>query len=351
MRFAYVVIHAEGRQIAERLLAKFGGGIVTVAGLREAYASVDALVFLIPAQLTIRLLAPIIESRVFDPAVLLVDPTGRFVVPLLAGQQGDADRIAEAMAAELKGFAVVTTSTENTDMISFEEMALRNQLTVENHRALKHIQTLLQQGASVELHTDHDIEWETTDPNSSGLRVLQYDAEDARMIRRGWQMCAREEVPAVFLTSRELKDESDDRYPDNLLLLRPRDIVLGISCRSRSNPDYVYQTVRETLERQSIPESAIRLLATGSIKAAEPALTGLAERLGVQLIEVPAADLRKVDFLFMQAPFTQHATKSENVAASSAYIASGRGRMLLVRASHPGGVTVAVAQERVRIRL
>ena len=351
MRFAYVVIHAEGRQIAERLKVRFGGDIVTVAGLREAFASVDALVFLIPAQLMIRLLAPIIESRVFGPAVLLVDPTGKFVVPFLAGQRGDADRIAEAMAAELKGFAVITTSSENTELISFEDVAIRNQLTIENHRALKHIQTLMQQGASVELHTDHDIEWETSDPTSGGLRVLQYDAEDARMIRRGWQMCAREEVPAVFLTSRELKDESDDRYPDHLLLLRPRDIVLGISCRSRSNPVYVYQSVRETLERQSIPENPIRLLATGSIKAAEPALTGLAERFGVTLTEIPAADLRKVDFLFMQTPFTHHAAKSENVAASSAYIASARGRMLLVRASHPGGVTVAVAQERVRIRL
>ena len=295
-------------------------------------------------------MAPLIESQAADPAVLLIDQDAKYVIPILSGQSGEANERATEVAEFLGAQSVITTSSDVSSVISFEEIALRNDLVLENHQALQKLTELLLSGAGIELHTDHDIEWETIDSTSGSLQILQYDAEDPRMIRRGYQMCEREDVPAVFLTSRELLEE-EQTYSKNILVLRPRDIIIGISCRSRSNREYVLNAVQETLSRQNIPESSICRLATSALKSEEPAIKSLAERLSVPLDSVNGDELHKVSFLFMQTPFSQKSQNTETVAAASAYLASERGRMLLVRSSVPGGVMLAIAQQRKRIRL
>lgn len=350
MEYAFFATTKDGNEIALHLAAQFGGKVQRISDIREAFSRADVLVFITATGTAIRHLVPLIESQATDPAVLVIDQAGKFVVPLLSGHAGDANDRAEQIAEYLGAQAVITTSTDLTSVISFEDIALRNDLVIENHQAMKKLADLLLQGASVELHTDHDIEWETIDPASGSLRILQYDAEDSRMIRRGYQMCANEDIPAVFLTSRELLD-ADQAYAKNILVLRPRDIVIGVSCRSRSNHEYVFHAVQDTLARQNVPESAIHRVATSVLKSEEPAIKALAEQLSVPLVTVDGEETRKVSYLFMQTPFSQKGQGSETIAASSAYLASERGRMLLVRSSAPGGVMLAVAQERKRIRL
>ncbi len=350
MEYAFFATTRSGKEIALRLASHFSGKVLRISDIREAFAGSDVLVFITAAGTAIRHLLPLIESQAAEPAILVIDQEARFVVPLLSGQSGEANERAVEVAEFLGAQAVITTFTDLSAVLSFEDVALRNDLVIENHQALQKLTDLLLQGAGVELHTDHDIEWDTIDATSGSLRVLRYDAEDPRMIRRGYQMCAREDIPAVFLTSRELL-EAEQVYSKNILVLRPRDIVIGVSCRSRSNHEYVLHAVQDTLTRQGIPEEAICRIATSTLKAEEPAIQSLAEHMSVPLVSKNGDEIRKVSYLFLQTPFSQKTQSSETVAASAAYLASERGRMLLVRSSAPGGVMLALAQERKRIQI
>jgi cobalt-precorrin 5A hydrolase/precorrin-3B C17-methyltransferase len=55
-----------------------------------------------------RLIAPLIQGKSIDPAVLVVDPRGDYVVPLLGGHSSGADQQALELAAKIGGTAVIT---------------------------------------------------------------------------------------------------------------------------------------------------------------------------------------------------------------------------------------------------
>ena len=59
----------------------------------------------------VRAIGPHAASKYEDPAVVVVDDAGRFVISLLAGHEGGANDLAEQIAAETRGQAVVTTGT------------------------------------------------------------------------------------------------------------------------------------------------------------------------------------------------------------------------------------------------
>ena len=61
--------------------------------------------------LVIRLIAPLLGSKHSDPAVVVIDPSGRFVVPLLGGHAADAEHLAQKIAALLGAEAVLTSAS------------------------------------------------------------------------------------------------------------------------------------------------------------------------------------------------------------------------------------------------
>jgi len=71
-----------------------------------------AIVGIMASGILVRAIAPHVASKYGDPAVVAVDDAGRFAISLLSGHEGGANRVAEQIAAETCGQAVVTTGSE-----------------------------------------------------------------------------------------------------------------------------------------------------------------------------------------------------------------------------------------------
>jgi cobalt-precorrin 5A hydrolase len=71
-----------------------------------------AVVGIMASGILVRAIAPHVASKYRDPAVVDVDDAGRFVISLLSGHEGGANRLAEQIATETGGQAVVTTGSE-----------------------------------------------------------------------------------------------------------------------------------------------------------------------------------------------------------------------------------------------
>jgi len=90
-------------RVYEAPLAEFVGGL---------WAGHAAIVGVMASGILVRAIAPHVSSKHEDPAVVVVDDAGRFVVSLLSGHEGGANRLAEQIAAETDGQAVITTGSE-----------------------------------------------------------------------------------------------------------------------------------------------------------------------------------------------------------------------------------------------
>jgi cobalt-precorrin 5A hydrolase len=62
--------------------------------------------------IVVRVIAPHITDKYTDPAVVVVDDVGRYVISILSGHEGGANNLAHSVANILHTDAVITTGTE-----------------------------------------------------------------------------------------------------------------------------------------------------------------------------------------------------------------------------------------------
>ena len=99
-------VRARGDEALKDYALKFDGAKiddlqVTQAEIDEAFANMDALIFVGAAGIAVREIAPYVRDKRTDPAVLGLDERANFVIPLLSGHIGGANALARRLAAAL----------------------------------------------------------------------------------------------------------------------------------------------------------------------------------------------------------------------------------------------------------
>ena len=133
MRISIIVFSECGAELAARLIALSDNGhevkgyiaqrhaegtafesFVSVYKLTERlFDTVDAIVFIGACGIAVRAVAPLVKSKLTDPAVVVCDETGRFAISLLSGHAGGANRLTEQIAALIGATPVITTASDS----------------------------------------------------------------------------------------------------------------------------------------------------------------------------------------------------------------------------------------------
>ena len=120
---------AQGKETATRLLEKLSQqmeeafdfldytGSETIRNrlkqvVKEAFQEKEAILFVGAAGIAVRLIAPWVQDKLKDPAVLVIDEQGRYAIPILSGHVGGCNELAEAAAQILGAEPVITTATD-----------------------------------------------------------------------------------------------------------------------------------------------------------------------------------------------------------------------------------------------
>lgn len=95
------------------------------------FAHYEQLVFFVSLGAVVRLIAPHLKSKEVDPAIIVVDDAGQFVIPVLSGHIGGANAYAENIATLIQGTAVITTASDVGKTISVDILGRELGWTVE----------------------------------------------------------------------------------------------------------------------------------------------------------------------------------------------------------------------------
>jgi cobalt-precorrin 5A hydrolase len=82
--------------------------------VRERFLAGHRLILLCAIGIAVRTLGPVLRDKYQDPAVLILDEHGRFVVPILSGHEGGANEWARQVAEFLDAQAVITGAQRYT---------------------------------------------------------------------------------------------------------------------------------------------------------------------------------------------------------------------------------------------
>lgn len=297
-----------------------------IASLWKKY---DGLVLIMATGIVVRMIAPLLESKETDPAVVVMDDAGGYAVSLLSGHLGGANELAERCALASGARSVITTATDANDLPSFDMLAREQGWVIDDIRRVKILNTLL-------LDNEEIAVVDPTGQTRSWLhgrgRVTFYEtcAEAAGSAARGF----------LFVTNRTLPPQTT---PERLLILRPRTLVLGIGCNRGTPVDEIDEFVSLHLTRLSLSPKSVCCVASVAAKRDEAGLREYAERLGVPLRCFENDELNRVVF---PSPPSEHALAAVGVAGvaePAAILASGGGRLLLEKVKS-ANVTLAVAE-------
>lgn len=78
--------------------------------VQSMFANGDRMILICAMGIAVRTLAPVLKDKFTDPAVLVLDEEGRFVVPLLSGHEGGANHWASELAEVIGGQPIITTA-------------------------------------------------------------------------------------------------------------------------------------------------------------------------------------------------------------------------------------------------
>ena len=294
---------------------------------KRQFQQADAIIFLGACGIAVRSIAPYVTSKKTDPAILVIDECGRFVISLLSGHLGGANELT-ALAAQILGAQpVITTATDLHSRFAVDVFAAKNHCGIRPMKAAKEVSAAILEKEPVGFYCEYP--WEGKLPE--GLAVCDENS------------CG--ELPRVGIAVSIRKDCSP--FPVTVHVI-PRTVTMGIGCRKGKEAERIRTMAEKCLREAGIFREALEGLASIDLKKEEPGLLALAEEWNLPFRTFSAEELSTVPGEFTKSPFVSTITGVDNVCERSAVQSSGQGK-LIKKKSGAEGVTTALAQKEWRI--
>lgn len=287
---------------------------------QQAMVDCDLIVFVGAAGIAVRAVAPYLAGKAFDPAVLVIDEAGKFVIPILSGHLGGANALAQRLADGLGAQAVITTATDGRAAFAVDSWAAAHNCVVVDPQNIKYVSGALLRGEPIGLKSAFPVDGRlpaqvTLDGVLDSGFVIGFDTKAAPFA--------------------------------HTLHLVPRVVFLGIGCRKGTDAQAIEQAAQAALDAAGVPWEAVRGIASIDIKQNEPGLLHFCENHGLPLTVFSAEALQTVQGDFTPSDFVARTVGVDNVCERAA-VCAAVGGALICRKTARDGVTVALAAEKWR---
>jgi cobalamin biosynthesis protein CbiG len=296
--------------------------------IARTFHAYEGHIFITAAGIAVRCIAPHLLSKTRDPAVVVLDQQGRFVVSLLSGHLGGANALAERIA-ELSGATpVITTATDTEGLPSVDMLAEERGLRIVDPKRIAGVNAAILEGRPVPLYDPDDAlgtrQGAALQPFFERLETLD------RLPDRPWVALTRESaIPKAV------------QHDPHVLLLCPRAFVVGVGCRRGASTEAILSAVHGAMHAAGLGGSAPAALASIDAKADEPGLLEAAAILDVEFSTFSAEELSTVDVPNPSETVRKH-MGVDGVCEAAALKAANTTTLLLPKRVH-GQVTTAIA--------
>ncbi|MGI0490324.1 precorrin-3B C(17)-methyltransferase [Alkalinema pantanalense CENA528] len=307
----------------------------------KIWSQYRSFVFGLATGAVVRLIAPLLQDKAIDPAIVVVDESGQFVISLCGGHQAGADQLTRFLAHTLGATPVLTGSANNADLPGIDVIGQpfgwqkgTGDWTGVSAAIARgdRVQVLQDSGCDLwagSLPENHPFVW--GEPEYSAETQPDFSAQ-----ARVW----------ISYRQRQFAPKSD--FPK--VQWHPRVLWVGIGCERGTPRSVIEAGIQKVLQANHLAEGAIAGLATIDLKADEGGLMELATDRSYPLQCFTAEQLQRVevptpsDIVAAEVGTPSVAEAAALLAAQTTDLANLLVKKQIFRQEgQPGAVTIAIA--------
>ena len=248
----------------------------------------------------VRTVAPFLRSKTTDPAVLCIDEKGTFVISVLSGHIGGANKAASAIAKIISATPIITTATDINGKDAIDTFAVENNMTIVNPKAIKTV--------NAKILRDEPIK------------------------------------DNVIITHKKIENNQKKSDEEHLYLIE-KSICIGVGCRKNTKKEVIIKAVEQCLFENDIDTRAIFSISSIDIKKNETGLIESAKYFGVPFLTFSKDELNAVSGSVSKSDFVTSTVGVDCVCERAALCAaeSSKERKLIAqKKTYEKSVTVAL---------
>ena len=298
------------------------------------FGEADALIFFASTGIAVRCIAPFARDKFRDPAILVSDENGRFIISLMSGHVGGGNRLSLVLAEAIGAQPVITTATDGRGLFAVDVFAAENGLQISDRTAAKMISARILAGEIPKIYFDKEYDGAAGDCGQEGvflnkvIREIPAAEEETNRCISGIPAAEEETnrcIRGIHAAEKETNrcipgipaaEEGISRYGEGIqrthdrseadivvswrrcqqdrertLYLIPRAVTLGIGCRRGTAEEAVQKAVRQILADAGVFPQAIIGIASIDLKKGEQGLLAFAENRGLPVTFFTAEEL------------------------------------------------------------
>lgn len=302
--------------------------------VKEIFHQVDAIIFVSACAIAVRSIAPFLESKKTDPAVIVIDELGRYAISLLSGHIGGGNELTKKVAEWIGATPIISTATDLNNIFAVDVFATKNNMYIDDMTLAKQVSSELLDNKDIGISSDFPI---TSQLPTQLNPVSNYSHGDPQ------SKLSMNSPNKLSLGITITLDEEKSIF-DKTLHLIPRIITLGIGCKKGTPVEAIESLVLDTLAKYHISLHAIKQIASIDLKANEEGLLGFCKRYHLPFITNTSEELASLTGDFTPSTFVKSITGVDNVCERAALYQEPKGS-LIIRKTARNGVTVAAVSQ------
>lgn len=289
----------------------------------EQMAAQRTVLFIGACGIAVRAIAPHITDKLQDAPVLVMDESGRYVIPLLAGHVGGANEAAEYIAARTGATAVLTTATDIRGRFAVDVFAGKNGLQIVNKDGIAKVSAKVLAGQKITVSVE-EARVQGEIQNVPEVQLVPWPPEQKTDVLIGTQ----------------------DDAGEVLLYLRPKEYVIGLGCRKDKEADALEEFISANLKAAGVRENEIYAVASIDRKQREQGIVAWCRKRRIPFLTFSAEQLGEVEGEFHGSAFVQQKVGIDNVCERAALRACKADGKIVWEKHAEAGMTIAIARRK-----
>ena len=275
-------------------------------------------VFIFATGIAVRVIAPLLESKLSDPSVTVVDDSGQFSISLVSGHLGGGNEKAMDIARIIGALPVITTATDVNRLPAIDMIAKKSGVIIETPDLIKSVNMSILSGKKIILE-------------DKGSHLTPYLNET---------FVTQVQNPKTISV---VCTDTDKKVPRGTMLLRPKTFSIGIGCNRDTSVEEIWDLIALVFRKNELSVKSIRSIGTIDIKMNEKGISEVKDKLKVRIDYYTKAQLNQVKGVVTPSAMAQKHTGAKNVCEAAAILSSLKGNLIIPKQKSEN-VTLAVAR-------